>query len=112
MSSLVPAGLGGHIPSWPLFQHRPCPAKAAGEDLGALFSKEASHLIHFMTSWDKTEWQKAKVTMCVKTPNPFALQGVVTGIVSSGYGLSAAFVTVLFSFFGEDPWSRKLTYSA
>lgn len=33
---------------------------------------------------------------------PPKLQGVVTGIVSSGYGLSAAFVTVLFSFFGED----------
>ena len=29
-------------------------------------------------------------------------QGIVTGIVSSGYGLSAAFVTVLFAIFQED----------
>lgn len=27
---------------------------------------------------------------------------MITGIVSSGYGLSAAFVTLLFAFFGED----------
>ena len=29
-------------------------------------------------------------------------QGLVTGIVSSGYGLSGAFVTLLFSLFAED----------
>eukprot|EP00913_Durusdinium_trenchii_P020057 g18849.t2 len=33
---------------------------------------------------------------------PPKMQGVITGIVSSGYGLSAAFVTLLFAFFGED----------
>lgn len=33
---------------------------------------------------------------------PPKLQGVITGIVSSGYGLSAAFVTLLFSLFGDD----------
>ena len=33
---------------------------------------------------------------------PPKMQGIVTGIVSSGYGLSAAFVTLLFAFFDED----------
>ncbi|CAE7216629.1 unnamed protein product [Symbiodinium pilosum] len=36
------------------------------------------------------------------TEAPPKMQGVVTGIVSAGYGLSAAFVTLLFSFFKED----------
>ena len=38
---------------------------------------------------------------------PTSLQGVITGVVSSGYGLSAAFVTLLFSFFGEDPLAER-----
>ncbi|CAE7917846.1 hoxN [Symbiodinium sp. KB8] len=33
---------------------------------------------------------------------PPKMQGIITGIVSSGYGLSAAFVTFLFAFFQED----------
>eukprot|EP00439_Symbiodinium_sp_Y106_P066560 s1229_g10.t2 len=33
---------------------------------------------------------------------PPKMQGIITGIVSSGYGLSAAFVTLLFAFFQED----------
>ncbi|CAJ1371942.1 unnamed protein product [Effrenium voratum] len=37
---------------------------------------------------------------------PPKMQGLVTGIVSSGYGLSAAFVTLLFSMFGDDDLDR------